>query len=61
MNAIRTTRRPATTPTTQEPAPFRLTRRERDYGVGYGTSSGYAAANDHRYAQSWARTYFRCG
>ncbi|MBS0465117.1 MAG: hypothetical protein JSS03_09025, partial [Proteobacteria bacterium] len=50
MNAVRTTRHPATARTSPEAIPFRLTRRERDYGVGYGTSSGYAAANDHRYA-----------
>ncbi|MBS0457286.1 MAG: hypothetical protein JSS44_08165 [Proteobacteria bacterium] len=60
MNAVRTTRHPATARTSPEAVPFRLTRRERDYGVGYGTSSGYAAANDHRYAKSWAKTYFRC-
>jgi hypothetical protein len=38
----------------------RPAHRERDFGVGYGNSSGYAAANDHRYAQSWAKSYFRC-
>lgn len=38
----------------------RAPHRERDFGVGYGSSSGYAAANDRRYAQSWAKTLFRC-
>jgi hypothetical protein len=38
----------------------RAMHRERDFGVGYGSSSGYAAANDRRYAQSWAKTLFRC-
>ena len=32
--------------------------RERDYGVGYGASSGYAA--DRRYASDWASAPFRC-
>ncbi len=38
----------------------RALHRERDFGVGYGNSSGYAVANDRRYAQSWAKTLFRC-
>ena len=34
-------------------------RRERDLGVGYGKSSGYA--RKHRYAARSDRTLFRCG
>lgn len=34
--------------------------RERDFGVGYGDSSGYASANRRRYAQSWASRPFSC-
>ena len=32
--------------------------RERDFGVGYGNSSGYASSR--RYADSRGGTYFRC-
>lgn len=32
--------------------------RERDFGIGYGSSSGYAA--DRRYASDWAAAPFRC-
>jgi hypothetical protein len=32
--------------------------RERDYGVGYGSSSGYAS--QRRYANHSAQSYFRC-
>ena len=33
--------------------------RERDFGIGYGASSGYAL--DKRYTSDWGRTRFRCG
>jgi hypothetical protein len=36
----------------------RPAHRERDFGVGYGSSSGYA--RDSRYAESWAKLPFRC-
>ncbi len=36
------------------------THRTRDFGVGYGVSSGYAAANSRRYAESWAKQPFTC-
>lgn len=37
-----------------------LRRRERDFGVGYGSSSGYAS--DKRYASAaWGQLRFRCG
>ena len=32
--------------------------RERDFGIGYGTSSGYAA--ERRYTSDWAAVPFRC-
>ncbi len=35
-------------------------RRERDFGIGYGSSSGYASANPRRYADSWAKQPFSC-
>lgn len=34
-------------------------RRERDFGVGYGKSSGYASA-DRRYVPAWRQASFRC-
>lgn len=33
--------------------------RERDFGIGYGASSGYAL--DKRYTSDWGRARFRCG
>ncbi len=32
--------------------------RERDFGIGYGNSSGYAS--NRRYASQWAAPRFRC-
>lgn len=66
MNAIRfpqptTAReRPAATPTgatTALPAPIRHHHRERDFGVGYGNSSGYAS--HRRYSSAWATAHFK--
>jgi hypothetical protein len=31
--------------------------RERDFGIGYGNSSGYGA--DKRYTSDWGRPHFR--
>ena len=36
----------------------RLGYRERDFGVGYGRSSGYGL--DKRYTSDWGRLQFRC-
>jgi hypothetical protein len=36
----------------------RRERRERDFGIGYGSSSGYAS--DRRYVNDWGLTRFRC-
>lgn len=54
MNANRTQ------PTPSNVAPFqaRRTRRERDFGVGYGNSSGYASAR--RYVSESGLNRFRC-
>ena len=38
-------------------AASRRTHRERDFGVGYGASSGYASAR--RYTSQWAPPRFR--
>lgn len=32
--------------------------RERDFGIGYGASSGYA--QDKRYTSDWGQARFRC-
>lgn len=37
--------------------PMRHLRRERDFGVGYGNSSGYASGK--RYTSDWPATRFR--
>lgn len=42
----------------QATAPARRSRRERDFGVGYGSSSGYAARR--RYVNDWGLGSFRC-
>ena len=41
-----------------QPASTRHTHRERDFGVGYGNSSGYAS--NRRYASNWAPPRFTC-
>ena len=38
--------------------PPRRERRERDFGIGYGSSSGYAS--ERRYVNDWGLTRFRC-
>ena len=61
MTTPRTTDR---TPTTApRSAPTDVVRpidraRVRDFGVGYGNSSGYATAR--RYASNWGQPRFRC-
>ncbi len=37
--------------------PARRERRERDFGIGYGNSSGYGATR--RYASDWGLVRFR--
>jgi len=43
--------------TTRTAAPAHI-HRERDFGVGYGNSSGYAS--NRRYIDTRGQTYFRC-
>jgi hypothetical protein len=62
MNALLTsvfTRKPlpASAPAAV-PAATRLVRRERDFGIGYGRSSGYGCTR--RYTSDWAQPRFRC-
>ncbi|TWI05983.1 hypothetical protein IP90_00245 [Luteimonas cucumeris] len=63
MNALRNTR-------TAPPVPVRLTtvsttakvrhvHRERDFGIGYGNSSGYGNP-ERRYTTAAGPSYFRC-
>ncbi len=53
-----TTKTPAATPTNLLVLPARRERRERDFGTGYGNSSGYAAARSYVAARGLPR--FRC-
>jgi hypothetical protein len=46
---------PRTNASTAGPARI---HRERDFGVGYGSSSGYAS--NRRYADSRGQNFFRC-
>ncbi len=64
MNAVRSTRTPSAQPARaalqRAAAPqVRPVRRERDFGIGYGSSSGYGSS-DRPYAASGAQGYFRC-
>jgi len=47
-----------TVPAAEGAAPVRHLHRERDFGVGYGNSSGYAS--NRRYTSDWAQPLFRC-
>jgi hypothetical protein len=49
--------KPKSAPATQ-PAPVRHLHRERDFGVGYGNSSGYNS--NRRYSNSGFEPLFRC-
>ena len=54
---------PTPTATSAKPAnvvamPTRHVHRERDFGIGYGNSSGYAS--QRRYVSDWAQPRFRC-
>lgn len=40
------------------PFDARRAYRDRDFGIGYGRSSGYAA--DKRYTSDWGQPRFRC-
>lgn len=44
--------------TTAATAPIRHVHRQRDFGVGYGNSSGYASPR--RYADHRGQPLFRC-
>jgi hypothetical protein len=54
MSAERRTAAPLTLATV---TPIRHLHRDRDYGVGYGNSSGYASHG--RYAPAWNQPHFR--
>jgi hypothetical protein len=60
MTPLRPVAAPPTRPATPAPTAPRREYRERDFGVGYGRSSGYASAR--HYAQAWnGQPRFRCG
>lgn len=46
-------------PSIARPASYRDAPRNRDFGVGYGNSSGYASGK--HYATNWGNARFRCG
>lgn len=62
MNAFRTlSTNPNPTPAKPSSVvamPTRHIHRERDFGVGYGNSSGYASPR--RYVDTWGQPRFRC-
>ena len=52
-----TTARPTQTARDAAPSRPQFDRRERDFGIGYGNSSGYASAR--RYTRDWGNARFR--
>ncbi len=65
MTSLRTLNRPfparpstVAIPAAPQSSQPRREYRERDFGVGYGKSSGYAS--DKRYANAWGQLLFRC-
>ena len=59
MNALMTAPTPNRRPAPPvEALPARRERRERDFGIGYGSSSGYAS--ERSYVKDWGLTRFRC-
>ena len=50
----------ADVPSARNRAQSRVPHRKRDFGIGYGNSSGYASTNCRRYADSWAKQPFSC-
>ena len=55
---LRTPAKPVDASRAPIPTRTRLLHRERDFGVGYGNSRGYASA--HRYVDNRAQPRFRC-
>lgn len=64
MNALRTPRTlstPVRAAVSSSPAaPVRHVHRERDYGIGYGNSSGYGSPERRYAAAANSPSYFRC-
>jgi hypothetical protein len=61
MNILRLVKRPSPVSTGTSSCDSRQPRpshRDRDFGIGYGTSSGYG--QDRRYAGNAPRPMFRC-
>jgi hypothetical protein len=64
VNVLRNTRSLSSTPvrtaTSQPAAAVRHVHRERDFGIGYGNSSGYGSQERRYTAAGSAPSYFRC-
>lgn len=58
MNSVKTTQQIKSSPKPMQ-APRRQPHRTRDFGVGYGSSSGYAT--ERRYTSDWSQVRFRMG
>ncbi|MEO6365335.1 MAG: hypothetical protein ABIO38_04695 [Luteimonas sp.] len=58
MNSLKTTSQTKPNPMPAQ-APRRQPPRTRDFGVGYGNSSGYAS--ERRYTSDWSQIRFRMG
>ena len=54
-----TTARPTQTARTAAPSRPQFDRRERDFGIGYGNSSGYGC-EEHFARPPWGPDRFRC-
>lgn len=57
MNSHTSTSQTKATPKPAIASPRRQTHRTRDFGVGYGSSSGYAS--ERRYTSDWSQIRFR--
>ena len=58
MNTLKSVQQTKSTPSTQaQSGTRRPPHRTRDFGVGYGSSSGYAS--ERRYTQDWGQVRFR--
>lgn len=58
MNTLKTVQSAKSSPKPNQ-TPRRPAHRTRDFGVGYGSSSGYAS--ERRYTSDWSQIRFRMG
>lgn len=57
MNTLKSVQPSKTNPSPVSPSARRQPHRTRDFGVGYGNSSGYAS--ERRYTSDWGQIRFR--